>query len=152
MKLKTGARSTLKPKKRTRKRKHGQYLQTKKKLDSLVSKWVRLEHLGEDGLIKCSTCDNKTEYKLMQCGHFMSRRYSNTRHHPHNIAPQCRGCNMFAQGRQWLLGRWLDRIHGEGTAEDMYRLSRSKNRITQADLNAIQNDFEQRIEALNKGD
>jgi hypothetical protein len=59
---------------------------------------------------------------------------------------------MFAQGRQWLLGRWLDRIHGEGTAEDMYRLSRSKNRITQADLNAIQHDFEQRIEALNKGD
>jgi len=59
---------------------------------------------------------------------------------------------MFAQGRQWLMGRYLDRIHGEGTAEDMYRLSRSNNRITQADLNALLTDYEQRIEALNKGD
>lgn len=152
MKSNSGARSTLKPKKRKKRRKHGQYLQTKKKLDALVSKWIRLEHMDKDGLIQCSTCDTKTEYKYMQCGHFMSRRYSNTRYHPFNIAPQCRGCNMFAQGRQWLMGRWLDQRHGKGTAIDMYKLSRSKNRITQADLNAIQHDFEQRIEALNKSD
>ena len=152
MKSNSGARSTLKPKKRKKRRKHGSYLQTKKKLDALVSKWIRLEHMGKDGLIECSTCDTKTEYKYMQCGHFMSRRYSNTRYHPFNLAPQCRGCNMFAQGRQWLMGRWLDRRHGKGTAMDMYKLSRSKNRITQADLNAIQHDFEQRIEALNKSD
>jgi hypothetical protein len=152
MKSKTGARSTLKPKKRKKRRKYGSYLQTKKRLDKLVSQWVRMEHMDENGMIQCCTCENKTEFKLMQCGHFMSRRYSNTRYHPFNVAPQCRGCNMFAQGRQWLMGRYLDRIHGEGTAYDMYRLSRSKNRITQADLNALLTDYEQRIDALNQSD
>lgn len=88
----------------------------------------------------------------MQAGHFMSRRYMPTRYHTTNVLPQCRACNMFAQGRQWLFGRKLDEMFGRGTAKRMYELSRSGKTVTEAELNQLLHEYRQRNRAPSKGD
>ena len=157
MTLRSGARSTLetdkknKPKKRRKKRNLSTRKSIIKRLDKLCSQYIRIKYVRPDGLVPCCTCNKAYPPEKMQCGHFMSRRYNNTRFHPTNITAQCRGCNMFAEGRQWLMGRWLDKEHGAGTAEDMYNLSRSTNKLSMQDLHELEREYEQRTrETLTK--
>ena len=42
------------------------------------------------------------------------------------------------------MGRWLDKEHGPGTAEDMYSLSRSTNKLSIQDLHELEREYEQR--------
>lgn len=100
-----------------------------------------------NGLIDCATCDTSQPHKLMQAGHFMSRRYMPTRYHATNVLPQCRACNMFAQGRQWLFGRKLDEMFGRGTAKRMYELSRSGKTVTETELNQMLDEYRKKNRA-----
>lgn len=148
MTLKNGARSTLgtqKKKKRRKRRTKSTRRSLMDRLDKLCSYWIRAKYIQPDGTVPCSTCDKSYPLSKMQCGHFMSRRYKNTRYHPFNISPQCMGCNMFAEGRQWLLGRWIDKEHGEGVAENMYKLSRTPSRLSLQDLHEFERQYEERL-------
>ena len=76
----------------------------------------------------------------------MSRRHMNTRWEENNVAPQCAGCNTYRAGEQYIFGQNLDRIHGEGTSEEMLILSRQTCKL---DLNDIE-EIWQKYKKLNK--
>ncbi|MEN6296979.1 MAG: recombination protein NinG [Rectinema sp.] len=63
------------------------------RLDKEFSCWIRHIHQIADGYCKCYTCGKIMPLKEAQAGHFVSRRYYNTRYHPDNVRPQCAGCN-----------------------------------------------------------
>ena len=67
----------------------------KKELDAIFSKYVRLVHADNDGMVSCYTCGKLKHWKSQQNGHFVSRQYLATRWEEDNCRVQCAGCNVF---------------------------------------------------------
>ena len=93
-----------------------------KELDAAFSRFIRLKAVNLDGFVECYTCGRSYEVKKIQNGHFMSRARYATRWHEDNCRPQCYGCNVMQQGRQYDFGLNLDRER-EGLADEMHQLS-----------------------------
>jgi len=106
----------------------------KKELDKWFSLYIRLRD-SENGLVQCFTCGKVAHYKTggMQCGHFQSRSFLATRFDEHNCQPQCVGCNMFKQGEQYKFAMNLDAKYGEGEAEELEFLAKSKVKFSRYD-------------------
>lgn len=98
-----------------------------KELDAVVGKFIRIRDTDSQGYGNCITCNKQlhfSETKLVNCGHFMSRKYFATRYNEQNMHFQCVGCNKYADGRQYEHGLYIDSRYGEGTAKEL--LLRSK--------------------------
>ena len=62
----------------------------KKEADSWFSLYIRLKNSDWRGYTTCYTCGHVSHYKKgMQCGHFASRRFLNTRFDEENVRVQC---------------------------------------------------------------
>ena len=105
----------------------------KKKLDALFSQYVRRKDADHLGFISCYTCGVSKHYKEMHAGHFMSRKHLMTRWHLTNVKPQCPGCNLFRAGEQYKFAIYLDQREGEGTAQEMLRLSNLTRKMNKLD-------------------
>tara|TARA_B110001450_G_C17630979_1_gene485181 strand:+ start:1061 stop:1480 length:420 start_codon:yes stop_codon:yes gene_type:complete len=120
----------------------------KKELDAIFSTYVRLRDLTLNGEAICVTCNTAKPYKQMQNGHFMSRRHMSTRFEERNTAVQCMGCNMYNQGMQYEMSKYLDKKYGEGTAEEMQVLSRQSKKISRIDYDYLIDDYKTKVKAL----
>ena len=106
----------------------------KKELDKWFSLYIRLRDATDEGLCQCFTCGKVSHYKKgIQNGHFQSRRFMATRYDEQNCQPQCVGCNMFKQGEQYKFALYLDSKYGEGKAEELETLARTKVKFTRVD-------------------
>jgi len=117
------------PKKKQRSRKN-----LIKALDAWYSRYIRWSNADADGLVQCATCDTKKPVKSMQCGHFMSRRHYSTRWVEKNTAPQCYGCNIGDQGRQYQMSKYLDNKYGAGTSERLQARSQEARKYTDKEI------------------
>ena len=98
----------------------------KKNLDAYFSKYIRLKNsffVGDELSCTCCTCGKTNPLKKMQNGHFMSRQHNSTRYEELNCSPQCYGCNVMQQGRQYQHSLYLDNKWGKGSAKLMLRQS-----------------------------
>ena len=93
-----------------------------KELDRVFSQYIRRRNANLDGFVDCFTCGRSYHWKKIQNGHFMSRGRYSTRWDEENCRPQCYGCNVMQQGRQYDFGLNLDRER-EGLADEMHQLS-----------------------------
>lgn len=66
--------------------------------------------------VKCITCSNVDDYKNMDAGHFMSRKYAATKFDEMNVFTQCKACNIFGQGKQYEFSKALDAMFGPDTS------------------------------------
>jgi len=64
-----------------------------KDLDKVFSIFIRKRGKG-----KCISCEAKSEWKNMQCGHYIRRSVMNTRWDEDNCHSQCMPCNVFKSG------------------------------------------------------
>ena len=106
----------------------------KRSLWSIFSKYIRLRDSDDNGYCKCITCDKTAYWKELQCGHFMSRRYSNTFVDEKNCGTQCPYCNLHLSGNQYVYSLALDEKYGDGTSEELLRLSKVEKRFTVEEL------------------
>lgn len=60
-----------------------------KELDRMVSLYVRQKGMDRQGYNICYTCGAKLPWKMMDCGHYIKRRYLQTRWDLNNVRPQC---------------------------------------------------------------
>ena len=90
-----------------------------KQLDKVFSQYIRLKYANLDGFVDCFTCGRSYHWKKIQCGHFMSRARYATRWDEENCRPQCYGCNVMQQGRQYEFAKGLD-AESEGKADAMH--------------------------------
>jgi hypothetical protein len=100
---------------------------------------------GEWGA-RCVTCNQTKPLKSLQCGHFMSRMHNSTRYSEENTAPQCYGCNVMHQGRQYQFGIFIDQMYGSGTAQRLYEQSRIPHQFTVEELMTIIEDSRKQVE------
>lgn len=124
----------------SKKRPKSSITKLKAEADKFFSQATRLRFADEDGLVQCVTCPNKKPWKAMQNGHFMSRRFNSTRFEEQNTAPQCYGCNVMHQGRQYEFGLALDAWYGAGTAQAMHKLSQEPHQFNEEELRQIIHD------------
>jgi len=65
-----------------------------------------------------------------------------------NVSPQCARCNMTNGGQQYIFGKRLDEVYGEGTADRVIRLSNEPANHTLHDLIEWRKEFETKFKAL----
>ena len=104
-----------------------------KKLDKLFSIYIRTRY-AMDGMVRCVTCNTIKKWQDIDAGHFCGRRHYSTRWHPTNVQVQCKSCNGFKAGENYLFGKYLDKTYGIGTADELIKLSRQITKFTDQDL------------------
>lgn len=100
-----------------------------KELDILFSQFVRLSN-SIDGFCSCVTCGRVYEWKKIQAGHFISRQHYSVRWDERNVKPQCYGCNVMQQGRQYEFSKYL----GQELSEELYLLSKQTRKFSEIEL------------------
>lgn len=100
-----------------------------KELDVIFSQYIRLSN-STDGFCTCVTCGRVYEWKKIQAGHFMSRQHYSVRWDERNVKPQCYGCNVMQQGRQFEFSKYL----GEELSNELYLLSKETRKFTEVEL------------------
>ena len=111
-----------------------------KKLDKIFSIWVRSKDADHTGQVDCYTCGVSKSWKYeIDAGHFMGRGKYATRWHEEdgdskNVKPQCKKCNGFRSGEQFLFSKHLDEQYGKGTADEIVYLSNQLARFTNDEL------------------
>lgn len=125
----------------------------KKKLDTVFSIYIRLRD-GEfrNGMwwTRCITCGEWKPVKIMQAGHFQSRRYMNTRFHEQNVHAQCKKCNIFSQGEQFKYSLAVDKIYGTGTAEKLEMLARQTRKFKTWEIEELISHYKAQVKILER--
>ena len=102
----------------------------KKEADKWFSLYIRLKYADWKGDVKCYTCDYTNNYKKgIQCGHFASRRFMNTRFDEENAKPQCFACNMYKKGNMNVYAEKLIEEHGADFIAEMNRRTVSITKV-----------------------
>lgn len=128
----------------------------KKKLDAALSRYVRASNADESGYVSCFTCGVKKLWKECDCGHFITRAKLATRflYKPSeglvNVMPQCKRCNGFLGGQQFVFARKLDEIYGEGTAENILFLSNMHVDFTAEEYKELRKHYDDLFRELHK--
>ena len=97
--------------------------QLKKKLDQVLSKWVR--NIYSDGVyVTCYTCGKSLEFSEAHCGHWIPRTESPTRYDPRNVRLQDAACNTFRSGMPHVFRENLVQEIGEDQVKELVELSK----------------------------
>ena len=106
-----------------------------KKLDKIFSIWVRSKDADHAGMVDCFTCGVSKSWKYeIDAGHFMGRGKYATRWEERNVKCQCKKCNGFRSGEQYLFAKHLDEEYGKGTADELVYQSNQLARFTNDEL------------------
>lgn len=117
--------------------------QLTKELDTVFSQYIRNSR-SKNGICTCITCDREYEVKKIQCGHFMSRQYMSTRWDERNVAPQCYGCNVMQQGKQFEFSLKL----GKELSEELYLLSKQTKKYSLDELKELIEYYKEKLKNL----
>ena len=115
----------------------------KAKADKYFQKFIRLRDKGKP----CITCG---EYRTLECGHFISRRFDSTRYDEKNAHGQCAKCNRFEYGNQFEHGTQIDLRYGKGTADLLLMKSKMLSKRTRIDYERIANFYKDKCKQLEK--
>lgn len=78
----------------------------------------------------CFTCGIEKPWGELQCGHFISRRFMNTRFHPVNCWPQCNDCNVNKRGNLVIYEAKLRAKFGDDAIDGLIELAQSTDKVT----------------------
>jgi len=102
------------------------------------SRFIRLRDAirttGNCNSAVCITCGKLELITNMDCGHCFSRQYTNTLFHEKNNHAQCKGCNGFRSGEQYLYCIEIDKLYGDGTAEMLNSMRHETRRFSRQEL------------------
>lgn len=98
-----------------------------KKLDLILSARIHERDKGKKCIDGCGRAGE-------QNGHFRRRELMSTRFHPKNCNLQSTYCNCWLSGNEYAYAEGLDKKWGEGTAKELYRLSKKTKQWTREDL------------------
>ena len=118
------------------------------RLDKVFSQWVRRKDADHRGYVECWTCGKVLPWSRVDAGHFQSRAKFSTRWDEMNVKPQCKGCNGFRSGEQFKFARKLDAVYGDGTAEEIERISNQTRKYSVEELEALIDVYNRRLRKL----
>lgn len=115
-----------------------------KKAWGLFTEYIRRKGADEFGINSCYTCGKRSEWKMLQGGHFFHGKLD---FDERNIHPQCPGCNMYLSGN---LAPYGVRLALELGLEGFERLRLDSNtiRYSNDDLERIIEEYTIKLEQL----
>jgi hypothetical protein len=119
-----------------------------RKLDGLVSQYVRRSAADHQGYATCVTCGKTAPWQEMQAGHWIKRGHASTRFDLRNIYVQSAGCNMFAGGRQDEMAGHILKVHGPETVKELLIMKRTPKRWSVAELHEKIAEFQELLAGL----
>lgn len=119
-----------------------------KKVDTVFSQYIRLRATDYRGFGQCYTCHATRHWSEVDAGHFMSRACMSTRFDEMNVQFQCKRCNGFRSGEQYLFSKHLDEQYGEGTAEALLIASKKTRKFTREELEQMYHHYKRRVDEL----
>jgi hypothetical protein len=121
-----------------------------KELDKVFSLFIRMRASDENGYATCFTCGQVKKWKEGDAGHFISRGAYSTRWNETNVQFQDKKCNIFQSGQQYLFSVALNRLHGEGTADALYVLSKQTRKYSTGELRAMIEIYKTKVEDIRR--
>lgn len=121
-----------------------------KDLDKVFSLFIRMRASDENGYATCFTCGQVKKWKEGDAGHFISRGAYSTRWNETNVQFQDKKCNIFQSGQQYLFSVALNRLHGEGTADALYVMSRQTRKYGVGEIKAMIEIYKDKVERLKR--
>ena len=121
-----------------------------KDLDKVFSLFIRMRASDENGYATCYTCGQVKKWKEGDAGHFISRGAYSTRWNETNVQFQDKKCNIFQSGQQYLFSVALNRLHGEGTADALYVMSRQTRKYGVGEIKAMIEIYKDKVERLKR--
>lgn len=119
-----------------------------KKLDSLLSKYIRLKDADEGGTVRCVTCRKLLHWAEAQCGHWVKRQHRAVRWDERNVAVQCRRCNHFLDGAQDEFAQHILDSYGQTALNELLQKKRQVAKFSRALMNEWIEFYKGRLEAL----
>lgn len=116
-----------------------------KKLDRIFSEYIR-RRFAKNDIVECVTCGIHKHWKEVDAGHFMSRKHYSTRWDTTNVQTQCKYCNGFRAGENYLFGKYIDSTYGIGTADELVAMSRKITKYTDKDLIELINRYKSLVD------
>lgn len=122
----------------------------KAKADKWFSEFIRLRDSDENGRAMCVTCNNPRprSWRVLQCGHFVSRRNESTRYDERNCHAQCVGCNKWRNGREYDHSLAIDRKYGPGTSQHLRDKGEQLCRRTESDYRFLAETYKARVDRI----
>jgi hypothetical protein len=118
---------------------------TQNKLDQITSWLIRSAYPMQG-----PHCSVKLEYKTSQCGHFVGRTKQSTRYSLKNLVAIDKTCNFYRPEHPYSLGKFLNKLWGEGTADEQILLSNKKLKLSNEDRRLIYNIYKNALSKLNE--
>lgn len=94
----------------------------KAKADRLFSQLIRSAG-------RCENCGRPQGEVQLQCAHWISRRYSNTRVDPDNAFVLCAGCHRWFTNHPTEWGRWAVSKRGEDTYRRLFEAAQETSKV-----------------------
>lgn len=118
------------------------------KLWRVFSEYIRLRDTNDLGYGPCCSCGRMLHWKDGDAGHFVGRRHKSLKFNERNVHLQCRSCNRFNAGEQYVYGKFLDRKYGPGTAEMLVALAKTSVRTADVVYALLIDDYKKRVAHL----
>lgn len=85
----------------------------------------------------CFTCGAYLSVEALQAGHFIPRRYTNTRWHPVNVWPQCNTCNVDKAGNLEVYERKLIAKFGDLIVDALWDLAHTNDGLPDDEIKKV---------------
>ena len=124
------------------------YQQLKDEAWRLYSLLMRINHMDEDGYVKCYTCSRVMKLNMSQGGHFLHRAiYSGLMLHPDNSRPQCEECNIHKNGNINVFEKNLHEEIGDDRVNNLYNIRHSTPAPSRQELIEIIKDLKIKLKS-----
>lgn len=120
-----------------------------KKLDKVVSEVVRRAY-SKDGVTTCYTCGKQAPWQEMDCGHYVKRRFLNTRWEIDNLRPQCPMCNRVLGGNYEWYTQNLMREKGQNEPDRLWKQARENKKLSNIELEEMLNEWKSILKTIKK--
>ena len=102
--------------------------QLKKELWKWFSIFIRTRNVDDNGYDNCVTCGSWKHWREVDAGHYITRGDLATCFDERNVHFQCKRCNLRG-GEQYLMAKYLDKVYGEGTADELQSIRKNKTKF-----------------------
>ena len=125
------------------------YKTVKRRLWTLVSKYIRLKYSDHAGYCSCVTCGTTKPYKEMQAGHFVPKKKGNAVYFvEENIHPQCYQCNINLGGYGAMYNKFMLETYGQEKINELLELAQTKIKFTVDDLLEMEKEYKSLLNNL----
>jgi len=115
-----------------------------KPLDDIFSECVR--RLAMENMGGCEYCGTKkTDWKELQCSHYVGRRNRHVRWTFNNCAGLCGGCHMYLDANPYIHTEWMKKRIGSDNLDQLVRQSQMTNKVN---LDTVKENLTRYLEAL----